>query len=638
MTPEDILAQQAATADELILGITNAGLYVSSLVSSIDGALNAAISSSSLDRAYYQSVGAGAAPDALLAPMEVAQIDLPEPLGFKSQDLLDAPLPSVGGAGFVAYAGNNAGSQSIDAGSVNAAGGAGGGSLNVNDGAVNVALPSISDGVSHHKFTRVGLPILSASFSGDKPGVDDLVGALDREYSAATLGTWLGVTAGADKTLQDVLPGFGSVDAPGFVEIETALSARLQTLLEGKAMPERVESALYVRARHGDEDAYEAIVSQAAQAADSGGTLPTLTLEAQRLQARMGLIPAHANQAMEVAKRRYGAEIKYCGLALAVTQSHSATVQGLLLGGARLGLAVHRQALRVAGAVVDEMNALFALAVALYDQNVEIYQAEAQVYESALRGALANLERQKIIRSGERLVAEIEATQVALADAALAHAKAEADQYSADVEAAYLRVSAGRVSLAQIAAQIKSARVLLTNQANLAAQNKNRASAGRLRYESAALDHEQYLLSVQRDASLVEDAVLNAEISAYNDRSQVDMFSGLVESARVRVRQEIEARGIESEYRDLAVDRMAAGTRRYAQLSAARLARAKAKGAATAAALQGDVQQRIARIESLLSQMRRVREVGSSAAGAYGRAASAALGAVNGFSVQREQV
>lgn len=176
---------------------------------------------------------------------------------------------------------------------------------------------------------------------------------------------------------------------------------------------------------------------------------------------------------------------------------------------------VMERSLNAAKAMLDAEIALFDALVRRYNAKLDAYRTEAQVFESKVRAALAQVEIYKTTMEGKRIELESQKVQVDVYRAQLSGIEALVNIYRTRMEATNVAANIEKVKLEAFRAQIDA--YVQQVQAKVAEFNMFEA---RIKGETAKL--QAFDSEVRAYSSLVDAAKVKATIQVENVRAEVD--------------------------------------------------------------------------------------------------------------------
>lgn len=243
---------------------------------------------------------------------------------------------------------------------------------------------------------------------------------------------------------------------PGYSAAKATLEAQLARYMAGgTGINAATEDAIYERER--DKVSAEARrVSDASfsEYADRGFTMPPGALAAAVSAARQGGADNLARTAREI--RVMAMEMEQKNLQFAVDRSadlRKAAVSSALAYHQNL-TSINGQALEYAKNILGSIVELYNITVKAYATRVEGYKAEAVVYETRLKSALAGVELYKIEIQAEEALANVDRAKVEVYKARVEALMVYANVYRARIEAVRGRADLEKLKIEVFGAQV----------------------------------------------------------------------------------------------------------------------------------------------------------------------------------------
>jgi hypothetical protein len=228
------------------------------------------------------------------------------------------------------------------------------------------------------------------------------------------------------------------------------------------------------------------------------------------------------------------------------------------------------RSLNAAKAVLELGIAVFNASVAKYNAQLDAYKTEAQVFESKIRAALAQVEIYRTTMEGKRLELETQKQQVEIYRAQLAGVDALIQIYKTSVEAQVQRVNVQRLKVESFRASIDA----------YAAQVQAKVSEAqmfeaRVRGEVArvnAFEAEVRAYASQVDASKVRSETLLGNLRAQTEQAnaQARIYEAKIAGYRADVDKQVEF--VKAQLSEFQTDATVYGTRAQVYGDAARVA------------------------------------------------------------------
>lgn len=295
--------------------------------------------------------------------------------------------------------------------------------------------------------------IMIPAFAGERPtnttdAPDDLEGTFSAAYASAAPSTITMVNGYVDDMLARRNPQYAAQLA--------RIEAQLSTYLDGgTALAPAVEDAIYERARaKNNAEARRIRDASYAEAADRGFTLPSGALTSAIQQARQAGADNNAKAANEIAIAQ--AEMEQKNLQFAVTTSASlrATMLNASLSFMQNLVGLNGQALDYAKSILSAVVDAYNVSVRAFTAQLEAYKADAQVFETQLRGALAGIELYRAEVAALEALTQVDRARVEVYKARIDGLTALSGVYRAQIEAVQGRANLERLKLDVFRSQV----------------------------------------------------------------------------------------------------------------------------------------------------------------------------------------
>ena len=315
----------------------------------------------------------------------------------------------------------------------------------------------------------ISAPVLVDRDEPDKPQV--MLPSFDAVAPVDTTTAPTDLQATFENAYQGVAPSTiammdGYVDAmltkfnPRFHEQMGRIETQLATYLEGgTGLNPAVENAIYERSKT-KSNAESLRVQRAnwSDAAARGFTLPTGALMSANRQTRQAAADNNAQAAREIVVMQ--AEYEQKNLQFAVTQSQNMrqTMLSAALGYHQNLISINGQAIDYAKYVVGMLIEVYNTAVKAYGLKLDAYRAEAAVYETRLKSALAGIELYKVEIDALQALTQVDKSKVDVYRARIDSLGAYANVYRAQIEAVQGRASLEKMKLEVFQTQVETYR------------------------------------------------------------------------------------------------------------------------------------------------------------------------------------
>jgi hypothetical protein len=278
----------------------------------------------------------------------------------------------------------------------------------------------------------------------------DLSGEFQRAYGAAGPSTIAMVNGYVDAMLAKYNPRY----AEQMAAIETQLA---KYLAGGTALNPDVEDAIYSRAQEkNDVEARRVQDAAFADMAARGFTMPNGTLNATLARARQEAANNNAKAANEIAIAQ--AEMEQRNLQFAVTTStglRTAMLNATLSYMQNL-VSINGQAIDYAKSLLNAMVESYNISVRVFQAKLDLYRAEASVYEVRLKGALAGIELYTAEVNALQALTNVDMARVSVYKARVESLSAYANAYRAQIEAVQSQASLEKLKLELFQSQVQA--------------------------------------------------------------------------------------------------------------------------------------------------------------------------------------
>ena len=293
------------------------------------------------------------------------------------------------------------------------------------------------------------------AFDGVKPGAapaapKDLVVGFSAAYHSAAPEFVSMVDGYVDAELLKINPQYGQQMG----RIENQLTTYLTG---GTGLKPAVEGAIYERARgKNNAEARRARDAAYGEAAGRGFTLPTGALMSAMQQVRQAGADNNARAAGEIVVMQ--AEMEQKNLQFAVTTSANLRVSMLnaSLSYMQNLVSLNGQALDYAKTALTAVIELYNTAVKAYGLKLEAYKADAVVFETLIRGAMAGIEVYKAQITALQALTQVDMERVAVYRARIDVLTAMTSMYRTQVEAVVSKASLEKLKIEVFQAQVQS--------------------------------------------------------------------------------------------------------------------------------------------------------------------------------------
>lgn len=298
---------------------------------------------------------------------------------------------------------------------------------------------------------QVSIPAFTAITPTDTSVVPtNLQASFDNAYHGAAPEMITAINGYVDAQLQKINPQYSSQMAA----IETQLS---KYLAGGTGLKPEIEDAIYSRAQaKNDVEAKRVQDAALADTAARGFTLPTGAMVSAMARARQEAANNNAKQATDIAVAQ--AEMEQKNLQFAVTTSaglRTAMLNATLSYMQNLGQ-LNGQALDYAKTVLSSVIEMYNTSVKAFSVKLEAYKAEAAVYETRLRGAMAGIELYKAEIDALQALTQVDRAKVEVYSARIQTLVSLANVYKAQIDAVQGRVGLEKLKLDVFRTQVET--------------------------------------------------------------------------------------------------------------------------------------------------------------------------------------
>lgn len=471
---------------------------------------------------------------------------------------------------------------------------------------------------------QVMLPSFSATMPGDNVvAPTDLAGSFSAAYREAAPSTITMINGYVDAQLIKINPRYH--------EQMGAIESQLDKYLKGgTGLSTKVEDAIYNRARERNEvEAARARNAAWSEAASRGFTLPTGALVSSVARARQEGANNNAKSATDIAVAQ--AEMEQKNLQFAVTTSTGlrTSVINAMLSYMQNATALNGQAIEYSKTVLSSIIEMYNTSVKMYSAKLDAYKAEAAVYETRLKSAMAGVELYRVEVAALQAMTQVDHAKVEVYQARIAARGAEINVYKTQVEAVVAAASLEKLKLElfQSTVQAYGAEVQAKTaewngysaawQGEVAKSNDFRAKA-----EAFRAKVDGYKANIEGQAKVAEGIAMNNKSIAESYTAAVNAYSSEVhakgEKARVEVQnqsQKVHAFQVKAQA-ELA--NAQAGVEYYRAVSSVALDKARVA-----------MQAQIAEADSVHAFGQTVAQLGTANATIHANLASAAMSGIN---------
>lgn len=280
------------------------------------------------------------------------------------------------------------------------------------------------------------------------------------DYAAQFEAAYRGIAPTMRAALESEATAFLTKYNPRYAEQMASIEDRLATYIKGgSALSPSIEDAIYSRAT-GKLDAEYRRTRDAAysDAAKRGFTMPNGALQSSLRQTRQDAADNTTRAAVEIAVKQ--AELEQQNLQFAVTTSTQLRTTMLNASLSYHGnlVQLNGQALSYAQSILSAMIEVYNTLVKAYTVQLDAYRAEAAVYESRVRGALAQVQVYQALIDGFKATVEADLSKVKVYQAQIETLNALASVYRIQVETVVSKASLEKLKLEGFSAKVEAFR------------------------------------------------------------------------------------------------------------------------------------------------------------------------------------
>ena len=365
------------------------------------------------------------------------------------------------------------------------------------------------------------------------------------QFTAAYREAAPSMVAALDGQLDSMLARYNPQYKTQMSAIESKLS---QYLAGGTALTPAVENAIYERTRDKVSAEYRRTRDTAFKdAAKRGFTLPSGALFSAMQQARQGGADNNARAAIDIAVKQ--AELEQQNMQFAVTTStglRTAVLSASISYHQNL-ISLNGQALDFAKSILSAMIEVYNTLVKAYEANLDGYKAEAAVFETKLKGALASIELYKTEVEALQALTQVDVAKVGVYREQINGMVALVGMYRTRIDAVVSEASLQKLKLEMFGQQVQaySAQTQAKNsewQGYTAAIGGEEAKAQVYATEVQAYASQWtgYRAQVEAKSEQVRAVAVSNQAKATYAAAQVQAFVALVGAESQRVSSELQ--------------------------------------------------------------------------------------------------
>lgn len=429
----------------------------------------------------------------------------------------------------------------------------------------------------------------------------------------------------------------GYVDAmmdkycPRFTEQMAAIENQIAKYMAGgTGLNPAVENAIYERSRSkADAEARRVRDSALNDMAGRGFTLPTGALTSAIQQARQAGADTNAAASREIVVMQ--AEMEQKNLQFAVTASTAlrSTLLTATLSYMQNLISINGQAIDYAKSVVGTVVEVYNIAQKIFSSKLDAYRADAAVYETQLKSALAGVDLYKAELEGFSALLNADRLKVEVYKARVDTLQTLANVYKSNIEATVAKASLEKLKLELFQAQVQSyaAQVNAKNSEWQAYQAEIAGETVKMNGYRAEVD--AYQAEVQGYKTLIDAKVAAVQAQSAQNNAITQQNIAEQEVYKVTVQQIGEVARVQIANGQFALQAYEASAKSSAANAQAYAEYYKAKSTTDLAKSQKDISFLIAGAQLGQATAQGKAQIASANAETFGKVASSALAGMN---------
>lgn len=386
------------------------------------------------------------------------------------------------------------------------------------------------------------LPVFDAQAPTDMP-------AAPTDHEARFSGAYRDASASTIAMLDGQVDAMLSKHNPRYHEQMARIESQLATYLAGgTGIKPAVENAIYERARGKNDAEARRVRDQAyGEAAARGFTLPSGALMATMQQARQAGADNNARAAGEIVVMQ--AEMEQRNLQFAVTTS-----AGLRTAMLNASLSYHQNLIGINGQALDYAKTMLSAVIEVYNTAVrayglklDAYRAEAVVFETRLKSAMAGIELYRVEVAALEAMTSVDKAKVDVYRARIDALTSLSNVYRAQIEAVVSRAGMEKLKLDVFQARVQaySAQVQAKNaewQGYTAAIGGENAKVQMFRSQVDAFGAQVqgYRAGVDAKSEVVRAAALTNQARAAQYSATLSGYTAVVQARGEKARTQLE--------------------------------------------------------------------------------------------------
>lgn len=436
----------------------------------------------------------------------------------------------------------------------------------------------------------------------------------------------------------------GAIDAqlakinPRFAEQMAALEERLAKMVGGgTALPADVESAIWARAADRTNADYLRLRDTAyAEGAGRGFTMPSGAVFSAVTQARQAMADANARAALEIAIKQ--AELEQQNIQFALAQS--ANLRQVVLSAAQQWagtlVQLNGQALQFATGVLQAGIELQGMKIKIVQARIDVFRAEAQVYEVRLKAALAAYDAYKAQVEAIKAQVDVDQAKVQAFVAKMNSYSAVANLYRARLDGVTAKANIEKIKADLFGAQVQAYSAEVQGYAAAWSGYKARIEGKSAEWQAYGQRVQAFSAQVGAKKAEVEAQLAQIEATAKTNAATASAYAAKVQGYETLVRGKSAAVQAEISSFDASVKAYTAGL--SAQEAKARIDLANSEGIArvSIAGYEAESRALIANAQMEYRRMTDMAGVATAGAKVHGEMASSALSGMNALAASVE--
>ncbi len=262
-----------------------------------------------------------------------------------------------------------------------------------------------------HAFIPGALPDVTLPVY-DAPPVPDTL-ADPASYNNAFEAAYARMAPEMQAFINDKVSNWVSEYAPEYSSWVTLLKAKVDSGMDGGALPDQFEAAMFTRAQGRVQREFEAVTSGIYNNfARSGLMEPPGTVNANLLVARLKNAEALANQSTDIYIERRKSEVQHAQFVMNLAAGQIASVRNTAIAYAQAVGNTLNQARSYADSVAEKMGHLYEHLIARANLSVSILHVVDAQYASKLKAALAAYDGYRLALDAERARTELDNAKI----------------------------------------------------------------------------------------------------------------------------------------------------------------------------------------------------------------------------------